>query len=150
MTTTSLPKASTATPDHAGLACLRASTTGLLCFYSVDATAAILSHLIPFVLLQFNQEDINLKMEGPLLSSLEQFASTISIEEDSDTFRTCLLDQASNHQFQLTGAALTEILDRDPIRSDDLMWTIGCLKWMLTPPTHKRDHLHYATRSLRV
>lgn len=49
-----LPKASTAVPDDAGLACLRALTTGLLCIYSVEATVTILTDLIPYGLMQFH------------------------------------------------------------------------------------------------
>src|SRR5271154_1279654 len=84
---TELPKASTAINEHAGQACLRALTTGILCFYSVDATTSILSELIPFALLQLEQEDAVVKMEGPLFNGLKQFVSAIAVEEDSNTYR---------------------------------------------------------------
>lgn len=144
-----LPKASTAISGHAGQACLRALTTGILCFYSVEATTSILSELIPFALLQLEQEDTTVKMEGPLLTGLKQYVSAIAVEEDSNTYRTHLLQVTSNHQAQFAGVTLTQILACDSTDVIESPLVIGCLKWMLTP-RHKRDLIHYPTRSLRV
>jgi hypothetical protein len=146
---TELPKASTAINEHAGQACLRALSTGILCFYNVDATTSILSELIPFALLQLEQEDAVVNMEGPLFNGLKQYVSAIAVEEDSSTYRTHLLHVASNHQAQFTSVALNEILACDSTEVIESHLVIGCLKWMLTP-LHKRDFLQYPTRSLRV
>ncbi|MCJ1238797.1 hypothetical protein MMC14_006788 [Varicellaria rhodocarpa] len=146
---TTLPKASTAVPQHPGLICLRALTTGILCFYGSDACTAILANVIPFALLQYHQQDSDIDMAGPAQSSLKQFVDAIAIEEDANTYRTFLLQQASNRQFEITGAPLSEILDCDFTHEVDLPLAIGFLRWMLTP-VHKRDHAQYPTRSLLV
>jgi hypothetical protein len=149
VTSTGLPKASTAINEHAGQACLRALTTGILCFYSVEATTSILAELIPFALLQLEQEDATVKMEGPLFTGLKQYVSAIAVEEDSNTYRTHLLQVTSNHQAQFAGVTLNQILACDSTDIIETPLVIGCLKWMLTP-LHKRDLLQYPTRSLRV
>ena len=67
-----LPKANTAIPDHAGLACLRALTAGLLSLYGLEATVAVLKDVIPTSLVQYHQEGTTFEFEGSLLAGLKQ------------------------------------------------------------------------------
>ncbi|OCK74092.1 hypothetical protein K432DRAFT_410152 [Lepidopterella palustris CBS 459.81] len=146
---TSLPKASTAIPDHPGTACLRALTAGILCLYDTDATVGILQNLIPYALIQLHQEDAVLEIEGPLLSSLKQWVSSVALEEDSNTFRDFILLHATSQESSLTGVPVDEIMNLDWTRTDEIPYVIGVLRWILTP-TYRRDPKQYPTRSLRV
>jgi len=120
--TTTLPKASTATPDQPDQACLRALATGLLCFYGVDATTVILADLVPFGLLQYDQEESNIKIEGPLLSSLKQWVSAVSVEEDNNTFRQYVMDQVSRRQQRFVGAPIDDIVNCEPGLTTSRLW----------------------------
>jgi hypothetical protein len=149
MQRTQLPKASTAVPDHSGIACLRALTAGILCLYEPDTVVAILQDLIPYALVQLHQEDAVLEMEGPLLTSLKQWVSTVASEEDGNTFRNYLLREAATQESRLTGAPLNEIMEADWTDTDETTYIIGVLRWILTP-LNKRELRQYPTRSLRV
>jgi len=154
-----LPKASTAVPADPGLACLRALTTGLLCFYSTEATVTILATLIPYGLIQFYQEGKDLKIEGPLLSSLRSFVSAVAVEEDCNSFRGFLLKQLATRQSDLLRTNRPTPIQEPHLKnkfeepnlltSANLNLVIGLLKWMLTP-SHKRQLDVYPTRSLEV
>ena len=146
---TTLPIASTAIPDDPGHACLRALTTGLLCFFKTDATVSILAELIPHALLQLEQEDTTINIEGPLLTGLRQYVIAIAAEEDSNTVRTELLQLATGYQERLSSFTLRESLEWDSVDKCEAVCIIGFLKWMLTP-WHKREPLQYPTRSLRT
>ena len=56
--TADLPRSSTSLEGNPGQICLRALTTGLLCFYSAQAVTETLSELIPYGLLHYNQEGL--------------------------------------------------------------------------------------------
>jgi hypothetical protein len=147
--TTALPKASTAVPDHAGTACLRALIAGILCLYEPDATVGILQDLIPYALVQLDQEDAVLKIEGPLLTSLKQWVSAVATEEDCNNFRDHLIRETAKKEAGLTGAPLDEIANLDRTTTVEVTHVIGVLRWMLTP-LHRREFKQYPTRSLRV
>jgi len=149
MLRTPLPKASTAIPDHAGMACLRALTAGILCFSNPDTAIVMLQDLIPYALVQLHQDDTVLEIEGPLLTSLKQWVSIVASEEDSNNFRDYLLREAAVQESRLTGAPLDEIMGADQTDTDETTHIIGVLRWILTP-SHKRDLRQYPTRSLRV
>jgi hypothetical protein len=146
---TSLPKASTALPEDPGLACLRALVTGLLCFYDVEASLAILEAVIPTTLIERNPEDSEFTITGPGVSALRDYLNAVAVEEDNNVFRKSLLDNVAKLQSTLTGAALASIQACEPVHSNDMHLTIGALKWMLLP-VHSRISVRYATRSLRV
>ena len=146
---TELPEACTARPRDPSQACLRALTTGLLCFFNANATTLILAELIPYAMLQMNQEGVTIKMEGPLLTSLKQCVEATATEEDSNTIRTDLLEIVSNHQAPLANISLEDTLYTNAIDMCEAPLILGFLKWMFTP-RHKRDSVHYPTRSLRV
>ena len=148
-TSTKLPKASTANPEDPNQACLRALTTGLLCFFNTDATTSILAELIPVALLQMEQEDVTIQIDGPVLTGLKQYVTAVQTEEDSNTIRTELLELASNHQARFVGISLEDVLHCDSLDLCEAPYVIGCMKWMLTPQ-HKREPTQYPTRSLRV
>lgn len=145
---TSLPRASTALPEDPGLACLRALVTGLLCFYDVEASLAILEAVIPTTLIQGNLEDSGFTIAGPGLSALRDYLNAVAVEEDNNVFRKYLLDKVAKLQSNLTGAPLASIQICEPVHSNDMHLTIGALKWILLP-VHNRISV-YATRSLRV
>ncbi|KAL5312811.1 hypothetical protein ACEPPN_019237 [Leptodophora sp. 'Broadleaf-Isolate-01'] len=146
---TSLPKASTALPEDPGLTCLRALVTGLLCFYDVEASLAILEAVIPTTLIQRNPEDRQFAITGPGVSALRDYLNAVAVEEDNNVFRKYLLDNVGKLQSTLTGAAQASIQTCEPVHSNDMHLTIGALKWMMLP-VQNRASLRYATRSLRV
>lgn len=146
---TELPDASTASPEDSSQACLRALTTGLLCYFDADATTLILAELIPYALLQMEQEGVAFEMEGPLLTGLKQYVKAVAAEEDSNTFRSHLLELASSFQSRLTGISLEDTLSVSAVDMCEAPLILGFLKWMVTP-WHKREPLQYPTRSLRV
>ena len=146
---TKLPNGSSALPDHSGQACLRALTAGLLCLYRSDAIVEILQDLIPFALIQLNQEDTSLEIEGPLLTNLGHWVSGIAIEEDSDVFRSHMLDKVAIQHSRLTGKTFDGIMGMDHTSVNEIPLVIGVLRWILTP-WHKRKSKQYPTRSLKV
>ena len=147
--TTTLPKGSTAIPNNPGAACLRALTTGLLCFYETEAIVEILQDLIPYALVQLNQDDTTLEIEGALLASLRQWVSAVALEEDSDMFRKFMLETVAAQLSKTTGAEIDDLIDMDHTSFNELPFIIGVLKWILTP-LHKREPKQYPTRSLKV
>ena len=146
---TTLPKGSTAIPDNPGVACLRALTTGLLCLYETEAIIEILQDLIPYALVQLNQDDTSLKIEGALLASLRQWVSAVTLEEDSDMFRKFMLETVAAQQSMITGVEIDDLMAVDHTSINELPLVIGVLRWILTP-LHKREVKKYPTRSLKV
>lgn len=138
---------STAVSQSPGLDCLRALTTGLLCLYSTQLTSTILADLIPYGLLQSDQEDDIPKFDGPLFASLSDWVKAVAAEEDCNNFRQHLLQGAFQLCRDITGMdALHPTLEEE---YDELGLLLGCLRWMITPK-HRRDWLKYPTRSIRV
>ena len=127
-----------------GINCLRALTTGLLCFYGVKTTTTILSDIIPFALIQAEQEDEVLEFTGPLLTSLTEFVTAVAIEEDCNTFRRYLLQKASDSQNALRVATIHDILQCDPIGEQDIHLVIGLIRWTAMP-RYKRPTSNYPT-----
>ena len=139
----------TAVLDDFGKDCLRAITTGLLCFYGVASTVTILSDTVPFGLVQTEQDDGNLDFSGSNLTSLAEFVTAVATEEDCNTFRRHLLQQASDYQNALQGSTIQNILKCNPVGEQDLHLIIGLLRWMVLPK-YRRLTQNYPTRSLRV
>ena len=146
---TKLPKGSTALPENPGTACLRALTTGLLCLYRQDAIVEILQDLIPYGLIQLNQEDTSIEIEGALLTSLKHWVSSVALEEDSDIFRKYMLERITIQQSALTGTTWNEIMGMDHTSFNEIPYVIGVLRWILTP-WHNWKVKQYPTRSLKV
>ena len=140
-----MPKVSTAVPQDSGIACLRAITAALLVVYKTEAIVEILQDVIPYGLVQLNQHDTSLQIEGALLSSLKQWVSAVALEEDSDIFRQFLLETVMARQSRMTGVHV----EMDHPFINEIPLVIGVLKWILTP-AHKRDSKNYPTHSLKV
>ena len=138
---------STAVSQHPGIDCLRALTTGLLCFYNVPLTCTILADIIPFGLLQPDQEDEFPTFDGPLLASLKDWVKAVAAEEDCNNIRNQLLHRASLFQSQLTG--FHGFHPHPEGENHELGLLLGCLRWMITP-IHRRGMNKYPTRSLGV
>ena len=138
----------TAISNDPGIDCLRALTTGLLCLYNVHDTTRVLADIIPFGLLQPDQEDEIPAFEGPLLSSLRDWVTSVAAEEDCNTYRRHLSQLVSSAQNELidTGAAQRPISGYD---SSDTNYLLGVLRWMVTP-RHRRNDKKYPTRSLNA
>lgn len=149
MQRTTLPKASTAMPEHTGIACLRALTAGVLCLYSPATAVAVLQDLIPYALLQLHQEDKAPEIDGPLLTSLRRWVSAVATEENGNTFREYLLKEIAAQESRLTGVSVDEIMQNDWDCTNDTTLVLGVLRWILTP-AHKREFRQYPTRSLQV
>lgn len=147
---TALPKACTGLSDDPGVACLRALATGLLSFYSVDATTSLLADLIPTSLVQLDQDDAEVEFTGPLLAGLRQYVAAVAAEEDSDKFRSHLIDTRSRSQKELFQSEPPGVLFSDSSTDNiEAPVILGCLRWILTP-LHKRDISQYPTRSLQA
>jgi hypothetical protein len=138
---------STAVTEAPGVDCLRALTTGLLCFYGVQLTTTILTDIIPYRLLQSDQEDDGFEFNGPLCASLSDWVTAVAAEEDCNNFRQHLLQAASRLCRDLVGTHAERTDDEDGY--DELGLLLGCLRWMVTP-VHQRNQLKYPTRSIRV
>ena len=146
---TTLPKGSTAIPGNPGAACLRALTTGLLCLYENEAVVEILQDLIPYGLVQLNQDDTSLEIEGALLASLRQWVSAVTLEEDSDMFRKFMLETVAAQQSRMTGVEINDLIALDHTSLIETPYVIAVLRWILTP-LHKREVKQYPTRSLKA
>lgn len=146
---TNLPKASTAVPNHSGTACLRALTAGLLCLYRPDAVVEMLQDLILYALIRLNQEDKTFEIEDALLASLRHWVSAVALEEDSDVFRTYLLDKLKTQHSRLTETVFDETKGMDHTSVNEIPLVMGVLRWILTP-WHNRKVKQYPTRSLKV
>ncbi|KAL8646431.1 MAG: hypothetical protein Q9226_006861, partial [Calogaya cf. arnoldii] len=146
---TSLPKGSSAVPENSGIACLRAITAGLLVMYRSEAIVEILQDVIPNRLVQLNQDDTSLEIEGALLSSLKQWVSAVALEEDSDIFRKFLLETLATRQSRMTEVTIDDVMEMNHPFVNEIPLVIGVLRWILTP-AHKRENKNYPTRSLKV
>ena len=110
LTSLPLPKASTATEGHAAQACLRALTVALLCFYKPSTVADVLAAVLPYGLLNYDQEGVDIKMEGPIYASILNYIKAVAVEEDTDPIRQSLLDAIETKKNHVSGASLNEIL----------------------------------------
>ena len=137
----------TAVTENSGIDCLRALTTGLLCLYSVQLTSTILADIIPYGLLNPDQEDDNFEFTGPHLASLTDWVSAVAAEEDCNNFRQHLVQTASKLCRDLTGTYDVQANDDDGYSELGLL--LGCLRWMVTSQ-HRRNLLKYPTRAIRV
>ena len=146
---TTLPKGSTAVPENPGAACLRAMTTGLLWLLTPEAIVEILQDIIPQALVQLNQDDTVITIEGPLLTSLRNWVSAVALEEDSDMFRKFMLEKITDQRSRMTGTKFDEIMDMDHTAVNELPYIIGVMRWILEP-LHQRTIQQYPTRSLKV
>jgi hypothetical protein len=146
---TRCPKASTALPHDPGQACLRAITTAILCLYGAETAIAILKDLIPYALLQQDQEGVTLVFEGPSLASLEDWVRSVAAEEDCDNIRDELMREVTRKESELTGISVADILNMDLGQPSELPFVIGVLKWGLTPIARRRSPT-YPSRSLRA
>ncbi|KAH8703884.1 hypothetical protein BGW36DRAFT_444432 [Talaromyces proteolyticus] len=138
----------TAVSNDSGIDCMRAMTTGLLCFYHVQKVTAILAEIIPFGMLHPDHDDEVPVFEGPLLSSLRDWVISVAAEEDCNTYRNHLLQLVSSAQDALIGA---EVVHAEHFNNstDDSNHILGVLRWMVTP-LHKRNETRYPTRSFHV
>ncbi|KAL4899310.1 hypothetical protein BDW74DRAFT_183843 [Aspergillus multicolor] len=140
--------AQTAVSNDPGIDCLRALTTGLLCFYDVQKVTALLADVIPVGMLHPEHDDEVPEFDGPLLSSLRNWVESVAKEEDCNSYRAHLLGLVTKAQDALIGGQLprSAVLDHS---SDDTNHLLGALRWMVTP-RHRRDVPVYPTRSLYV
>ena len=100
-------------------------------------------------MIQTDQDDEVIEFTGPLLTSLTEFVTAVAVEEDCNTFRKHLLQQASDFQNALQGATIQDVLLCDPIGEQDIHLVIGALRW-IAMPRYKRPTQNCPTRSLKV
>lgn len=144
-----IPKASTATEGHAAQTCLRALTTALLCFYETNTVADILAAVLPYGLLHFDQEGVDIKIEGPIYAAIRQYVIAVAKEEDTDPLRQTLLQAIEAKRRTVSGSSLKEVISSCMYKPTDLSFSIGLLRWVLTS-LHRRHHECYPTRSFTV
>jgi hypothetical protein len=152
--TTALPNASTAITDDCGLLCLRALTTATLCFDTPENPVTILAAVIPSALIRLDHSNSDFVIEGPLLSVLQQYVKDVAFEEDSNTFRSYLINRVKKLQRNLMGQRwLRSWLAIPAIHPTHV---IMISNWYLGPyggsfsPVYNRPVVQYPTRSLRV
>jgi hypothetical protein len=138
---------STAVTENPNIDCLRALATGLLCFYSEQLTSVILADIIPYGLLQSEQDDNQFEFDGPSFASLSEWVRAVAAEEDCNNFRQRLLQKSSRACQELIGSHVMQPNDDDG--QNELGLLLGCLRWMITP-NHRRKLPKYPTRSIRV
>ena len=143
-----LPRASTGSLGDSGLVCLRALTTALLALYDVESVSAVLTHIIPNQLINYDLEGESLVADGPFQACVRHFVHAVAAEEQSNTLRKDLwrrVDKEFDQAFPISKGryCVTDVQEIEvPI-------VIGFLDWILTPPS-KRDIHCYPTRSLTV
>jgi hypothetical protein len=138
---------STAVTENSNIDCLRALATGLLCFYSEQLTSIILADIIPYGLLQSEQDGDLFEFDGPSFASLSEWVKAVATEEDCNNFRLRLTQKSSTACQELLGSHVIQPNDDDG--QNELGLLLGCLRWMITPK-HRRELLKYPTRSIRV
>jgi hypothetical protein len=144
-----LPEGSTAAEGHAAQLCLRALTVALLCFYEPHTISDILAAVIPYGLLNYDQEGADVKMGGPIYAALLQYVIAVAKEEDTDPIRRILLQEIERKQDHVSGASIKQILSCDLLQGTDLPFSIGVIRWVLTS-MHRRLCECYPTRSLKA
>jgi hypothetical protein len=143
-----LPRASTGNWGDLGLICLRAVTTALLTLYNIDATAAVLSRIIPKRLINYDVEDTTFVDDGPFRACVRQFVESVAAEEETNTLRTDLwrrLDATMDEM--LSDPTRRFKFNADDVREVEVPIVIGLVDWALTSP-NKRLSPSYLTRSL--
>ena len=115
--------------------------------FNIETTSSILAEVVPHALLQLDQENLDIKIEGLLLASIGQYVTAIAVEEDSNMFRTHLLGVVYGKQERLIGYDMSDILGHGILDVCETPYVIEGVKWMLKP-LHQRDPIHYPTRSL--
>ena len=141
-----LPRASTATEGSSGLLCLRALTTGLLCFVDQEQTPYILKDVLPSRLFHYEQADKEIPIEGPYFAALVHYVQSIATEEGADDIRAHLLRHTDSQLPRVTSATLAEMQN---IQNTEVGHLTGFLDWLLTA-VPKRQTNCYRTRSLKV
>ncbi|MCJ1396476.1 hypothetical protein MMC18_009366 [Xylographa bjoerkii] len=141
-----LPRASTATEGSRGLLCLRALTTGLLCFVDQEQASYILKDVLPLRLFHYEQADKEITIEGPYLAALIHYVQSIATEEGADDIRAHLLSHTDSQLHRVTSAKLAEMQN---IQNTEVGHLTGFLDWLLTSVS-KRQTNCYRTRSLKV
>ena len=142
-----LPTASTSREGSPGHLCLRALTTGLLCFYSTSAVVKILAELIPYSMLHYEQEGETLQFEGPVIASLIEYVKAVELEEDSTGMKKQMLKRLDT-ETSILGSDMQLVRTDQGIRGSDHAKVRALLKWMLTSMTKRSDTTVYPTRSL--
>ncbi|KAH0536330.1 hypothetical protein FGG08_006784 [Glutinoglossum americanum] len=142
-----MPEASTAGSGHNGLLCLRAVTTAVLCFYTMDTTTKILAKALPSTLICSDLEEGTIAIEGPIFAALRQFVEAVNVEEEVDPLRRQLVDSVVKQKGLVTGVPMSSLTMLDQI--EDFGNIVGLLRWLLTPIT-KRTVSKYPTCSLKT
>ena len=142
-----LPNASTWKMGDTGVICLRAVTTALLALYDVDSTSAVLAHIIPRCLINYDVTDNeHVPPSGSFLASVRQFVSAVAAEDHCNTMRKKLISQVDDAYHKLFSVSAGGFRIED-VREVEVPIIIGLLEWVLTSP-FKRITDRYSTRSL--
>ena len=142
-----VPNASTAKFGDAGMICLRAITTALLTFYNIDSTTAVLAHIIPHCLINYDLERDPVVVDGPFLTTVRQFVSGIAAEEHCNTVRKRIQERVDVEYRKLFSTPIMTGVYVTDVKEAEIPIIIGLFKWVLAPPS-KRDTNLYPTRSL--
>jgi hypothetical protein len=143
-----LPKASTSAKGDAGLLCLRAVTIALLALYDVEATSAVLVHIIPRYLTNYNLQDGNIEVDGPFIACVRHFVKSIGAEEQCSTLRQNLHGRVDEKYHKMFSES-TGKFRHNGVQEIDIPLIIGFLAWILASPS-KRGNNRYSTRSQTV
>ena len=83
-------------------------TIVLLLFYTPEGTIRLLSEMLPHYLINMTQNDEELKIDGPVYTSLSEYIKSVGVEEDSNYFRQELLKYIEEKELELGHVDLFE------------------------------------------
>jgi hypothetical protein len=140
-----LPNASTGTFGDPGLLCLRAITTALLTLCKEESTVAVLAYVIPHCLLNYDLEGEPLAADGPFLTALTQFVSSIAAEENCSTMKKTLHLHVDELLDRMLPKSAIGVSHEGQVELE-VPHVIGLLVWVLSPIS-KKEKSPYPTRS---
>lgn len=143
---TRLAKVSSVAKKDPGLCCLRAVATALLCFLDEVTTGTILASVLPQYFLHYEQEDVELEKDGPLLPAVQHFVEAVANEESISLARETMLRRLDSQSEQVSSASRADITTGESI---DVNEVESLLAWVSVSFTKRNAHV-YPTRSFLV
>ncbi|KAH9866048.1 hypothetical protein J1614_008612 [Plenodomus biglobosus] len=121
-----------------------AFTTVLLCFVGEDGASRILMEFLPEHLLHYEQDGLRLAKDGPLLSAIRAYTTSIAKEESNSQIVEVILRKIDQDRGLIDEGCLYSGQQID----DRLV--IGVLEWLAVPNTRREGPDVYFTRSVIV
>lgn len=129
--------------NDAGMACLYAIITALLCFFDDEGVCRILMEIFPKYLVSYEQDDVTLSADGPLNSAMRSFIRAVNSEEQFCRTRENLLRKLDKKT-----KCMLSSFQRPPQECEvmDDRHVIALLTWVVTKYSVRESPV-YLTRS---